>query len=105
MAVTLTDFAPYLLTNDATATEVTAVTFHGGTVRVRLLPVGSDAHFHSTGTDNTAQNAAAMRVPVGTVADVKLSPEVYGTPPTIYLSHGDNSGKTHLQPIFAVVYR
>lgn len=101
MAVTLTDFAPYALANNATAGVATKVTFPSGTVGVFIHSVTDGTQVSKTGTDGQALGANFMLV-TETLAPwlLPLPSAVYGNPPVLYVAHDDNNGVTYLLPVF-----
>lgn len=103
MAVTLTDFAPKKITNNAsTAGHATQVTFAPGTVGVWVTSEVDDTRLSSTGTDNAALGDDYLNVPADTIEPrfFALPSAVFGNPPVLYVAHDDTSGVTRLWPVF-----
>lgn len=102
MAVTLTDFAPYKLTNNGTAGVATKVTFPPGAVAFDVVSETSAGRYSNTGTDAQAIGDDYMTLPAGAYVSIPLPRAVYGSPPVVYFAHTDNSGVIRLVPIFDV---
>lgn len=104
MAVTLTTFAPYKLTNDASAGTATKVTFPPGTVAMIVSSITDDTRFSSAGTDGQAIGDNTMNIVPDDLPSrpIPLAKEVYGSPPVVYFAHDDTVGVTYILPVFSL---
>lgn len=102
MAVTLTNFAPYKLTCNASAGTATKVTFPSGAVAFDVVSETSAGKYSNTGTDAVAIGNDYMSLPASAYISIPLPRAVYGSPAVVYFAHTDNSGVIRLVPIFDV---
>ncbi len=103
MAVVLTTFAPYKLTNDInTAGVATAVTLPPGAVGFDARAEVDEGQYSNTGTDGVALGDNYMALEIGRYVRVPTPAQVYGNPAVVYFGHDDTSGVIRIVPLFSL---